>query len=526
MRRAATNGVALNLGDHSRTKTGGASSQTGLHCVAVQFRSFVLVSLLAAPALAAFRCPARGGAPWREVRTAHFVIDSDARGGELESLVRQLEHTHSLVMQALVGEQLDIPGHVRVLAFSDQTDFFEIAREGAGAYYTRGDFGEPTIVMPLRMLQDYPEGVAHELAHHLSFFLFPVQPHWFAEGLAEWVQTVTAPPAPMAMSRTGSHIVRAAKVINGGMAGSIPFNLVSWLGHDSRPMPASELLTWNGEEASTSGARGHLWSWMLYHWLWNQRSKAFADYQKRLAESGDPEAAWHGAFPEFDPENPEALAKLDDELDRYRRSGQFTVFKVQADADARFKEALISSSDLHLLILAVRHNWPAEIEKEKAIRQALVDEALAEDPGNPVLRYTVMKRQKDVDVAALRAVANTRPRDWRGWSLLAKVTPAAEREAPLRKAVELNPESAHAQNELACLLVTSDRAREALPFANRALDLAPWDPEIVDTLAEVAARLGKCAEARQLEKRAVATAKSDSMRKRQAEIDARCSVPK
>ena len=114
----------------------------------------------------------------------------------------------------------------------------------------------------------------------------------------------------------GSHIVRAAKVINGGMAGSIPFNLVSWLGHDSRPMPASELLAWNGEETSTSGARGHLWSWMLYHWLWNQRSKAFADYQKRLAESGDPEAAWHGAFPEFDPKNPEALAKLGDRHSR------------------------------------------------------------------------------------------------------------------------------------------------------------------------------------------------------------------
>jgi tetratricopeptide (TPR) repeat protein len=131
-----------------------------------------------------------------------------------------------------------------------------------------------------------------------------------------------------------------------------------------------------------------------------------------------------------------------------------------------------------------------------------------------------------VDVGALRAAVRARPADWRGWLALGQAAPAAEREAALRKAVELNPQSASAQNALAWLLVTSDRVRDALPIANRALDLAPWDANIVDTLAEVAARLGKCREALQLEKRAVATAPSDRMRKRQAEIEQRCSGPK
>src|SRR3954467_7435854 len=182
----------------------------------MHLRWTIAAFLLATPAFASFRCPARGGAPWREYRTAHFVIDSDAGANEVQPMVRQLEHTHALVMQALVGEPLDLPGHVRVLAFSDQTDFFEMAGEGVGAYYGLGEFGEPTIVMPLRMLRDDPEGIAHELAHHLSHFLFPVHPPWFTEGLAEWVQTVVAPPSQLGTSRTGSHIVRASQVINGG----------------------------------------------------------------------------------------------------------------------------------------------------------------------------------------------------------------------------------------------------------------------------------------------------------------------
>jgi len=95
--------------------------------------------------------------------------------------------------------------------------------------------------------------------------------------------------ADKAMLRTGSHIARGINAMSGAMAGSIPLNLVSWLSYDARPMPTRELFTWDGSETATSGARGHLWSWMLYHWLWNQRGKAFAEYQKRLAESGDPE---------------------------------------------------------------------------------------------------------------------------------------------------------------------------------------------------------------------------------------------
>ncbi len=485
-------------------------------------RLALIASLLASPAFASFRCPARGGAAWREYRTKHFIVDTDGGAQQAQAFLRQLEHMYGLVLQALVGEQLELPGRVRVLALADQTDFTEIAgqRNVDGYYTTNTLFGEPTILLPLRILQDNPEGVAHEIAHHVSYFLFPVQPHWLREGLAEWVQTVAALPAEKAMAHIGSHIVHGAVAMSGGMAGSIPVNLVSWLNFDSRPMPAVELLAWDGRDRDTAGARGHLWSWVLYHWLWNERSKAFADYQKRLADSADPQAAWRAAFPEFDPASKEAMAKLDDELDRYRRRGRFAFFKVEAESDTRFTESDVSSTDLHLMHFMVR-DWPREASQREELQRAVLDEALAEDPGNPVALYVHMRWAKQVDVSALRAAVNARPRDWRGWLELGR---AAEEEIALRKAVELNPDNANAQNDLAWALVKAGRAHDALPIANRALDLAPWDPIIVDTLAEVAARLGKCREALQLEERAVAT--SPDLRKRQAAIAQRCAVVK
>ncbi len=488
----------------------------------MHLRLVLVASLLTAPTLAAFRCSAKGGASWREYRTAHFVIDTDAGAGDVQNLVRQLERMHVLVLQALVGEQVEIPGRVRVLAFNDQTDFIEMAGQGIAAYYMRGLLGEPSIVLPIRKAWESPETVAHEFAHHLSFFLFPVQQSWFTEGLAEWVQTVAARPGETATFNTGSHIARGTNVMSGSVAGGIPNNLKGWLQKDTPPIPAKQLFAWDGEESGGTAGTGHFSSWMLYHWLWNQRSKPFADYQKRLADSGDPEAAWRSAFPEFDPSSAEGLAKLDAELDRYRTGGRFAFYKVQAEGDSRFSEAAISSSDLHLLLVGARSSWPSKSEREQAIRAAY-DEAAAEDPASPVAQYFQMKSAEKMDVTTLRAAVNARPTDWRGWLVLGEET---KEETALRKAVELNPQSAKAQNDLAWLLATSGRAREALPIANRALDLAPWDASIVDTLAEVAARLGKCAEARVLEKRAVASRPTDDMRKRHAEIEARCSAPK
>src|SRR3954465_8889825 len=108
----------------------------------------VAAALAASPAFG-FTCPAKGGAQWHEYRSAHFVIDTDYDAALAASLVRQFEHMHALLLQGLVGEQVDIPGHVRVIAFASPRDFAEFAGDGVEGYYGHGLFSEPTVVLPV-----------------------------------------------------------------------------------------------------------------------------------------------------------------------------------------------------------------------------------------------------------------------------------------------------------------------------------------------------------------------------------------
>ena len=73
-----------------------------------------------------------------------------------------------------------------------------------------------------------------------------------------------------------------------------------------------------------------------------------------------------------------------------------------------------------------------------------------------------------------------------------------ERRLAYQKAVELNRESAPAQAGAAMTLTSQGQAKEALAFANRALDLEPWNPGMVEALATAAHGLGRCEEALQL----------------------------
>jgi cytochrome c-type biogenesis protein CcmH/NrfG len=136
---------------------------------------------------------------------------------------------------------------------------------------------------------------------------------------------------------------------------------------------------------------------------------------------------------------------------------------------------------------------------------------------------------------ALRTAAGAKPTDGRGWYLLAlEATDPGERETALRRAVERWPDGALGHTALAGQLAITGRAREALPLANRALDLAPWHPTAVSTLARVAVELGQCKQALILQARVVEAVQSKAfgsqgtnameVRNRLGEIRKRCAT--
>lgn len=474
------------------------------------------------PVFAGFKCPAKGGAPWREYRSAHFDIFTDADDSKVVRLVDKLESMHVLELQAIVGEQVEIPGKLRVIAFDSHGVFKDLAgRYEIAGYYKQSIYGDPIIVLPIVAVDESPEDVAHEVAHHLTSFLFIRQPAWFSEGLAEFLQTVA-----MTQDRIepglGSHIVHGGRD-HSASVGAVPGQMAAAV-QEWPKVSFAELWDWDGGK-ERAGASYHLYGWLLYHWLWNTRSKELSAFQQRLTNGDDPREAWRAAFPDLDPAKPDAAAKVDDALYRYRQSGRYVSYRVKAVADTSFKQAgKIASADVHMLLHDATNAW----SKEETI--ANLEEALREDPNQPEAIVVQARLDKSSPVERLRKSVGARPNDWRGWLSLAQALPddaKPEKENAFRKAVALNADNSQGQNGLAWLLVTQGRAKEALPIANRALDLAPGNPAIIDTLAMVAASLGKCNEALVLERRAVSMvpAKSEmelGFRKRITQFESEC----
>lgn len=124
-------------------------------------RTFVAVLLVALAVQAeaapeAFRCEARGGRPWREYRTAHFLVDTDLSESDASQLVQRLEELHALELQAMLGEVVEIPGRLRVIAFRDPRQYRDLAGPDLEAFYSSA-LGEPAIVLYADGLQVKPE---------------------------------------------------------------------------------------------------------------------------------------------------------------------------------------------------------------------------------------------------------------------------------------------------------------------------------------------------------------------------------
>ena len=100
---------------------------------------------------------------WREYRTAHFVLATDVPRRRVPALAQQLEEVHALVVEALFGEPVQIPGRVRVVAFASARPFEELAPAGRSGYGLSAA-GERWIVFRYDGRQP-GSAFAHELTH-------------------------------------------------------------------------------------------------------------------------------------------------------------------------------------------------------------------------------------------------------------------------------------------------------------------------------------------------------------------------
>jgi len=451
---------------------------------------FALLALAAAVGCATaprtFRCPTAGGPPWREMASEHYVLRTDLPDAEAGELLGKIERLRSAVAVGLPGGATPPEGRVDVVAFRTLEEYQPFSPDGALGYYVRYEGGPPRIVVPGEIGDWQHAMLAHEITHDFLSVKYRRQPRWFAEGLAEYMESID-------FDSSGSRVTVGAPVQDRLKRAR------------KAKVPVSEVLAWEGGPGARPVLDYYSASWLLVHWLVHTRPGAFAQYADGLASGSTPEAAWRAALPAFDPDRPETLEALDAELAEYARA---EMHRHRLHGEPRtvvaYFEKPMPPAEVHAVRLEI---WQFGSEPNPKGLRAEVEEALLEDPAHPIaLEYLAALERADPLPYARRAVRG-HPNDARAQTFLAEALDgpvlAAEREAALRRAAEIAPRNAAALHNLAEALLQNGKASEALPVARKAAQLAPWSPPVLAGYAAVLASLGQCAEAIPVQQRAI-----------------------
>ncbi len=357
----------------------------------------------------AFRCPAAGGTPWRQLASEHFLLATDLPADEAAEAVRDLEEYRALLI-ATAWPRRETPtparsgsrdrgpqgGQVRVVIVARERDWraFEEGRDG---FYTEALF-QPFIALRAGGSDHTRMRIRHELTHHLSRFFVREQPDWLAEGLATFFET-------LAYDRgTGEVLI--------GLPQSSHLNLLA-----SRPGPLKIRETLAGTLKDDDSQLFYATSWLLVHYLISRQRTAFAGYMRALDAGLPAPEAWRRSF--GDDLSPEALQA---ELSGYARAGHHMMISRAFQAPVvTTDERPLPDADVHALraLVYLRSGGDQVPPAARALARAEIAEALRQDP-HDVLAHGARAFTLDqpIDLATARALTERHPDDWLAWAVL------------------------------------------------------------------------------------------------------------
>jgi hypothetical protein len=358
--------------------------------------------------------PASDG--WIEIATRNFVIDTDLAQSRALRVARALEDSRAALLASAWSGQEPPPGRTRVMLFARQRDLSRYAgRNNQGAVFTRPGF-ERLLAFTDDFDGDVPTTVGvHELVHDISRWFLPLQPPWLAEGLAVYLEDLE-------IDRARAQVV----------TGAVSSDAVKWLRFFS-PNARQLLSTLDFESVEPREAASfYLGSWVLVHYLLDERPGEFGRFREALARLMPWRMAWDQSFPGLTHE------ALQLELERYLDTGRFEA------ARARFT-APVFTPEVRFLSDAEVHGARALLANTsgQSVAGAEAGAALELDPNELnalTVRFHSLRVRSARSVIATRAVT-AHPRDVRAWLLAALAAPdMEERRSALAMAERLDPE--------------------------------------------------------------------------------------
>lgn len=154
-----------------------------------------LAGVACAPARPPLTPPELGGDPWREVVTAHIVLQTDLDEDDAEEAAQRFEEIYSAVLQAGFPPEPEPTGVVRVVLFRRSADYQQFAPHRAVGYFVQGAWFDGPLPR-IAVLSGPPEAdtlvvFAHEITHSFVRFYYPQAPSGLNEGLAKFYESIT-----------------------------------------------------------------------------------------------------------------------------------------------------------------------------------------------------------------------------------------------------------------------------------------------------------------------------------------------
>jgi TPR repeat protein len=482
--------------------------------------SMRVAGLLAALALVP---GARAEERWLELRGPHFTVISDAGERDTRQLLWQFEQVRGIFEPLWPWAKLDPGRPVVVHGAKDEATlkrllpgYWEVkgGRRPAGVFLKGADAFQ--IVVRVDLAEGAPDDqnpfhtVYHEYVHLLLDLNFERMPAWLNEGLADYF---------------GNTLVRKDSIIRGQ---PLPRHLLLLRDRGLMPIPSLLRVTRESPEYNVEGKVGVFYaqSWLLVHYLMLGEGRAhnrrINELVRRLKLGQGPTEAAEAALGADLPDLGKALS----------RYGHGYTMPVQKGGPVPLPalEGATPRSLPPAEVLARQAELQLDMGRPEDARRAL-EQALRLDAGQAaaavgMARLALREKQRDQARSWLeRAVAGGTPYA-AAYHVLAQFQMSGEpapqelaaAEANLRRSLELDASRAGAHADLArALLQRGQDPSQALPFAQRAVELEPADIEHRLNLAWVLSRLGRHDAARLAGEHALALARtperSESIRK-------------
>jgi len=355
--------------------------------------------------------PSHGGPKWFELSSEHFVVWTDGEVDDARPLVQRMEHLRQVIYGVSFFQPPATTVKYFVIALRNIGEVHAYVPEQFAAYAMSGrnPLLQPVIVLPLDEIGD-PRGlITHELTHTISFASLPVQPHWFAEGLANYFETVQLDERAHTAD-VGIPIAARAKQLR-----------------TRSPMPVASLISC--DQPQCMDGTFYATTWALISFLANQHADELTRYVQQLATitSKTAPTGWPSELAS------EPLDRIDHDLANWLAYGRITVnhYKLRL---ADYPIAMRSLGDADAL--AARAVLHSGFDRRTRLPSE-VDQALISEPTNVIANVLKNAHGDRVSLETARAVVAAHAGDWRAWWLLQAIVRGDEAATSRAKVCEL-----------------------------------------------------------------------------------------